>query len=458
MSTTILGIDIGSTKICAIIAEHSENGIKILGSGIAKSKGLKKGVITNIEHASKSIKNALNDAKRVAGIPYERVIVSVSGAFTKGVDSYGVINVPSGEIGIKEINRAIQMANHNANISNDYEKLHLLPYNFKVDEQEYIEDPLGMSGTRLEVQAHLIAVQKSALGNLKKAIKSAGLEADNLVLSGYASAIAVLKEDEKELGAAVIDMGGATCNLIIHSGNSIRYNDFLGVGSNNITNDLSMALHTPLHAAEEIKIHYKALKEAKKEVIELPTIGDESHTNEVSFEIITNVIYARIEETLMILAKSIEESGFKDSIGSVVLTGGFTEFDGLREIAESIFDDKPVRIAKPNETEGFFEDLKAPSFSTAIGLILYGAGKFTPYEIDSNNKLRYKEEKIEPSKNIQNIIETEEEEKNTDLKKDLNIPKPPYAIEDDTILEEYEESYGFKERIKRFWNMLTQLF
>ncbi len=458
MSTTILGIDIGSTKICAIIAEHSESGIKILGSGIAKSKGLKKGVVTNIEYASKSIKNALNDAKRVAGIPYEKVIVSVSGAFTKGVDSYGVINVPNGEIGIKEINRAIQMANHNANVSSDYEKLHLLPYNFKVDEQEYIEDPLGMSGTRLEVQAHLIAVQKSTLGNLKKAIKSAGLEADNLVLTGYASSIAVLKEDEKELGAAVIDMGGATCNLVIYSGNSIRYNDFLGVGSNNITNDLSMALHTPLQAAEEIKIHYKALKESGKEVIELPTIGDESHKNEVSFEIITNVIYARIEETLMILAKSIEESGFKESIGSIVLTGGFTEFDGLREIAEGIFDGKPVRIAKPNETEGFFEDLKAPSFSTAIGLILYGAGNFTPYEIDSNNKLRYKDEKIEPSKNIQNIIETEEEEKNIDLKKDLNIPKAPYAIEDDIILEDYEENYGFKNRIKKLWNMLTQLF
>jgi len=458
LSTTILGIDIGSTKICAIIAEHSEKGIKILGSGIAKSKGLKKGVITNIEHASKSIKSALNDAKRVAGIPYEKVIVSVSGAFTKGVDSYGVINVPGGEIGIKEINRAIQMADHNANISNDYEKLHLLPFNFKVDEQEYIEDPLGMSGNRLEVQAHIIAVQKSALGNLKKAIKAAGLEADNMVLNGYASSIAVLKDDEKELGAAVIDMGGATCNLVIHSGNSIRYNDFLGVGSNNVTNDLSMALHTPLQAAEEIKIHFKELKESGREVIELPSIGDETHKNEVSLEIIHNVIYARIEETLMILAKSIEESGFKDSIGSIVLTGGFTEFDSLRDIAENIFDDKPVRLAKPNETEGFFEDLKAPSFSTAVGLILYGAGKFTPYEIDSNNKLRYKDEKIEPSKNIENIIRTEEEEKETDLKKDLVIA-PPESYNDQIIApEEYEESYGFKERIKRFWNMLTQLF
>ena len=457
MSTTILGIDIGSTKICAIIAEHKEEGIKILGSGIAKSKGLKKGVITNIEYASKSIKNALNDAKRVAGIHYEKVIVSVSGAISKSVDSYGVVNVPTGEIGIKEINRAIQMADHNANISHDYEKLHLLPFNFKVDEQEYIDDPLGMSGTRLEVQTHLIAIQKSALGNLKKAVKAAGLEIDNLVLCGYASSIAVLKEDERELGAAVIDMGGATCNLVIHSGHSIRYNDFLGVGSNNVTNDLSMALHTPLHIAEDIKINYKSLKESNQEVIELPGIGDENHTHEVSLEIITNVIDARIEETLMILAKSIEDSSFKDDIASVVLTGGFTEFDGLRELAISIFDDKPVRLAKPNETEGFFEALKAPSFATAIGLILYGAGKFTPYEIDSNNKLRYKDEKIEPSKNIHKIVETEEEEKKNDLKNDLVIDSE-YDNDQIADLAEYEESYGFKERLKRFWNMLTQLF
>ncbi len=457
MSTTILGIDIGSTKICAIIAEHREDGIKILGSGIAKSKGLKKGIVTNIEHASKSIKNALNDAKRIAGIHYEKVIVSVSGAMAKGVDSYGVVNVPTGEIGIKEINRAIQMANHNANISHDYERIHLLPFNFKVDEQEFIEDPLGMSGTRLEVQAHIIAIQKSALGNLKKAVKGAGLEIDNIVLSGYASAIAVLKEDEKELGAAVIDMGGATCNLVIHLGNSIRYNDFLGVGSNNITNDLSMALHTPLHAAEEIKINYKKLKESGQEVIELPRIGDENFTHEVSFEIISNVIYARIDETLMILAKSIEDSGFKESIGSVVLTGGFTKFDSLREMAMNAFDDKPVRIAKPNETEGFFEALREPFFSTAVGLILYGAGKFTPYEIDSNNKLRYKDEKIEPSKNIQNIIETEKDEKESDLKSDLTIEEG-YEKEPITDIVEYEESYGLKERLKRFWNMITQLF
>ena len=239
----ILGIDIGSSKICAIIAEKNDEGIHIIGAGISKSQGLKKGIITNIELASKSIRNALNDAKRVAGTHLEKAIISISGAYTKSIDSYGVVNIPGKEIGIREINRVMQMADHNANIPIEYEKLHILPYNFKVDDQEFIDDPLGMNGTRLEVQTHIITAQKSSLSNLKKAVISAGVEIENIVLNGYASSIAVLNEDERELGVAVIDIGGATCNLVIHAGNSIRYNDFLGIGSNNITSDLSMALH-----------------------------------------------------------------------------------------------------------------------------------------------------------------------------------------------------------------------
>ena len=167
----VLGVDIGSTKICAIIAQKSDTGtIKILGAGIAKSQGIKKGNITNIELASRSIKHAINDAKRVAGTHFDQVLVSVSGAFTKGFDSHGVVNVPSKEIGIKEINRVMQMADHNANIPAEYEKLHILPYNFKVDDHINIEDPLGMNGSRLEVQVHIITVLKSSLNNLKKAL------------------------------------------------------------------------------------------------------------------------------------------------------------------------------------------------------------------------------------------------------------------------------------------------
>jgi len=454
LSTKILGIDIGSSKICAIIAEKDDNGIKILGAGIAKSHGLKKGIITNIELASKSIKNALNDAKRVAGTQYEKVVVSISGAYTKSIDSSGVVNIPNRDIGIREINRAMQMADHNANIPNEYEKLHILPYNFKVDDQEFIDDPLGMNGARLEVQTHIITAQKSSLSNLEKAVKSAGVEIDNIVLGGYASSIAVLNEDEKELGVAVIDIGGATCNLVVHTNNSVRYNDFLGVGSLNITNDLSTALHTPLGAAENIKINYGSLHGNSSDLIELPIIGDDGSTHEVSLEIVSNVIYVRVEETLMILAKSLEDSGYKDQMGAgVVLTGGLTKLGGIRELASAIFDNMPIRVAKPKEMDGLFETLRDPGYSTAIGLVLYGAGHFTPYEIDSNKKLRYKDETISPSKNVETVLNGEDTDSLSDLGSGIENAKDKLA--NIAEIKERDSGNGFFTKV---WNRMTQLF
>jgi len=450
----VLSVDIGSTKVCAIIAQTGEDGVKILGAGISKSQGIKKGIITNIELASRSIKHAINDAKRVAGTHYDRVIVSISGAYTKSVDSYGVVNVPNKEIGIKEINRVLQMADHNANIPNEYEKLHVLPYNFRVDDHTNIDDPLGMNGSRLEVQVHIITVLKSSLNNLKKAVKSASVEIDNIVLNGYASSIAVLNEDEKELGVAVVDLGGATSNIVIHQGNSIRYNDFLGVGSNNITNDLSMALHTPIGAAERVKIDYGSLKSESNDTIELPSIGDESNSNDVSLEIVSNVIYARVEETLMIISKSIEDSGFADQLGAgIVLTGGLTKLDGIKELAQAIFNNMPVRLARPNESEieGMFDTLKGPEFATSIGLVLYGAGKFTPYEMDSSRNLRYKDEVISMSNRGTDPMHEEDEE----------LFENNRGIEDDSdefIIDDLVESGSNESGLKRLWNKISQLF
>ena len=454
MSTTILGIDIGSSKICAIIAEKSDDDIKILGAGIAKSHGLKKGIITNIELASKSIKNALNDAKRVAGTQYEKVVVSISGAYTKSIDSSGVVNIPNRDIGIKEINRAMQMADHNANIPNEYEKLHILPYNFKVDDQEFIDDPLGMNGARLEVQVHIITAQKSSLSNLEKAVKSAGVEIDNIVLGGYASSIAVLNEDERELGVGVIDLGGATCNMVIHTGNAVRFNDFLGVGSLNITNDLSTALHTPLGAAENIKINYGTLHGNSSDLIELPVIGDDGSTHEVSLDIVSNVIYVRVEETLMILAKALEDSTYKDQLGAgIVLTGGMTKLEGIRELASAIFDNMPIRVAKPREMDGLFETLRDPGYATAIGLVLYGAGHFTPYEIDSNKKLRYKNETIAPSKNVQDVLDGSDNDTLTNDESGIESARDKLAVI--SKMEDKKETNGFFTKV---WNRMTQLF
>ncbi len=388
MSDTVLAIDIGSTKICAIIAEIKAGDVHVLGHGLAKSQGIKKGAITNIELASKSIKKAINDAKRIAGSNITSATVSISNAYAKSLNSTGIVNIPHKDISIKEINRVMQTALYNANVPNEYEVIHVLPYNFRVDDQDFIEDPFGMNASRMEVDVNIIMTQKSNLSNLKKAVRSAGVEIDGIVLSGYASAIAVMDEDEKELGVAVIDLGGQTSNLVVHVGNSIRYNDFLGVGSNHITNDLSMALHTPLQVAENVKIRHGNLIETSNEVIELPIIGDEENRNGVSLEIVHSVIFARVEEALMILAKSLEKSALKEQIGSgIILTGGMTKLKGIRELAQSIFPAMPVRIAKPKEIEGLFEELKDPAFATVVGLLLYKAGKHTQYEINFNQEM-----------------------------------------------------------------------
>ena len=419
MSDTILAIDIGSTKICAIIAEIEGEHVKILGHGICRSQGIKKGAITNIELASKSIKKAVNDAKRIAGSNISSAIVSISNAYAKSLNSTGIVNIPHKDISIKEINRVMQTALYNANVPNEYEVIHVLPYNFRVDDQDFVEDPFGMNASRMEADVNIIMTQKSNLSNLKKAVRSAGIEIDGIVLSGYASSIAVVDEDERELGVAVIDLGGQTSNLVIHVGNSIRYNDFLGVGSNHITNDLSMALHTPLQVAEDVKIRHGNLIETSNEIIELPIIGDEENRNGVSLEIVHSVIFARVEEALMILAKSLEKSALKEQIGAgIILTGGMTKLKGIRELAQSIFPAMPVRIAKPKEVDGLFDELKDPAYATVVGLLLYRAGGHTQYEINFNQEMLH-------SKQL-----------HTDNLGDINLNDPEYTQQQQSVPKE----------------------
>lgn len=455
MQKTVLAIDIGSTKICAIIAKIEGEAISIMGADVAKAAGLKKGSITNIDQASKSIKNAVDGAMRVAGTTVERAIVSLSAAYTKNIESSAIVNIPNKEIGIKEINRVMQTSLYNANIPSEYEILHALPYNFKVDEQDFIEDPLGMNASRLEVETLIITTQKSNLSNIRKSVKAAGIEIDNLILSGYASAIATLNEDERSLGCALIDMGGSTSNLVIHAGNSIRFSDFLGVGSNHVTNDLSMALHTPLNIAEKVKTSHGTLRAPSNDLIELPTIGDESSTQEISLEVVYNVIYARVEETMMILAHAIEKSGLKDHLGAgIILTGGFTKLEGMRELAIAVFGNMPVRLARPQRMDGLFDQLNDPSFSTALGLVRYAAGAFTPYEIDVNKNMRHHNEPTSAREEVQL----------TPLDPKMG-KQAKHILEDDDIL-----AKGFGEinqnkpteaktsAFGKFWQWATQLF
>ena len=452
MSRTVLAIDIGSTKICAIIAEIADdNSIAITGAGVSKAQGLKKGSITNIELASKSIKTALNDAKRVSGSNVKTAIVSISGTYTKSLNSNGIVNIQNKEVSFKEIERVMQTSLYNANIPNEYDVLHALPFNFKVDDQDFIEDPLGMNASRLEVETHIITTQKSNLNNLRKAVRGAGIEVENIILNGYASSIATLNDDEKELGVAVIDMGGNTSNVIIHSGNSIKYNDFLGVGSNHVTSDLSMALHTPLNVADNVKLNYGSLLTPSNDLIELPIIGDENTTHEVSLEVVHNVIFARVEETLMILAQFIENSGLKDQLGAgIVLTGGFSRMEGIRDLAVATFGSVPVRLARPIEMDGLFENLRSAEYASAIGLIMYSANSFTPYEIDVNKRVRH-------------TNETPAKESNVNFSDEPEIPVAP-SIEDSitetmvTLPSKKEKKSDEAGAFTKFWNWATQLF
>ena len=429
MNTPILAIDIGSTKICAIIGEIKDGQLEVAGHGISKSQGIKKGAISNIELASKSIKDAVDDAKRVAGINLSRATISISGAYIKSLKSSGVVNIPNQEISINEINRVMQTALYNANIPNEFDILHVLPYKFKIDEQDFIEDPNGMNASRMEVDTHIIMTGKSNLGNLKKAVNAAGIDISKVVLSGYASSLSVVSDDDKERGVAVIDLGGQTSNLVIHVGNAIQYNDFLSVGSNHITTDLSIALHTPLESAEHLKITKGTLLETESEEIQLEIIGDENNLNSVSLDIVQDIICSRMEETLSILANSIEKSGLKNQLAAgLVLTGGMTHITGTRELAQALMPNIPVRIGKPTNITNISEDLDSAEFSTVIGLIHYESGKHTEYELDGSKTMLHSKdythkESLQDIASIQNI--------NSATKPKISVSTPSFEDKND---------------------------
>ena len=475
MGRHILGIDIGSSKICAVIADVKEDNTPyIIGMGNQRSQGVRKGLIVNIELASKAIKSAIDYAKSQAETDMlNKAIVSVSGAYTRSLQSSGVYNIEEGEITIKEIGKAIANAVYNTphpGIPPDFEILHVLPYRFKLDGQDYIQDPMGMTGSRLEVFVHIVIAQKSSLENLKKTIHLAGVEIENLVLSSYAASISVLSDDEKELGVACIDMGGNTCEIMVHEGNAMRFNSYLGVGSHNITTDLAMGLNTKPAAAEEVKITYgNLISNEEDRRIEVPSVGADEGVHFASLNKAQEVMRQRVVETFGILKQYIEKSGLRDSLGAgIVLTGGMIQLSGIKEIASKlIFQKIPTRISKPIEMPGLFDELRNPAYAAVLGLIWYGAGKYTNYEKDSKGNICYKE-----SRRLEEVSEVPSFHPQggygayegvsirstdlTDLKEDLLEDK-----ERRTIQEQYrmQKKGGFYEKIKsRITDFADKLF
>ncbi|GAA7526850.1 cell division protein FtsA [Helicobacter pylori] len=419
----VIGVDIGSRKICAIVAEFKEGVLRIIGtahqdSKEITSKAIKRGRINSLSHASSAIKEVINNAKKMAGLnadgdknnpmphfgeyhPKTKAIVSFSGAYTESIrDVTGVASTKDNVVTIDEISRAINNACAKAGLDNDKHILHALPYRFTLDKQE-VNDPLGMSGTRLEVFIHIIYTEKNNIENLEKIMIQSGVEIENIVINSYAASIATLSNDERELGVACVDMGGETCNLTIYSGNSIRYNKYLPVGSHHLSTDLSHMLNTPFPYAEEVKIKYGNLsfessEETPSQNVQIPTTGsDGNESHIVPLSKIQTIMRERALETFEIIHRSIQDSGLEEHLGGgVVLTGGMALMKGIKELAKAHFTNYPVRLAAPVEKYnimGMFEDLKDPRFSVVVGLILYKAGGHTNYERDSKGIIRYHE-------------------------------------------------------------------
>ena len=465
MSNTILAIDIGSSSITAVIAKHDlEYNINILGTGIQNSEGVNKGLIINIEEASKAIKNAVTLAKRNTTETIETSVVSVSGSYTKSIRSSGSVNVPNGLITETEINQVMQMALYNATIVPEYEVVHVIPIFFKVDDSVDVDNPLNMNGSRLEVSVYIVTAKRTALTNIKSALKVSGVDMTTFVLDGYASAISILDNQQKRFGTTVINLGATTTEFVCYKGNSMIYNGFIPVGSNHITNDLSVMLHTPPMAAERIKTEYGSLtkdytpnNELGVTKVKIPRIGDEDTNSEVALDYIQTIIHARVEEVLVLVKNQLKKSGILDNIGSgIVVTGGMSSLEGIKPLAEKIYQGIPISVSNPKNIKNGYLNFDDPSMSTIVGLLEYSLGATRNYELDSSKQL-VKPIKKEPR--IENkVIENSQvsaDQMRAELNRDLSTPNEENR-DTSAVLTPLEKDK--KKGVSKFWSKISEWF
>ncbi|MEA3288903.1 MAG: cell division protein FtsA [Campylobacterota bacterium] len=448
MNKSILAIDIGTTCITAIAAANDfSNRINILGVGKSKSKGVKKGNIVDINLAGGCIKEAITGALNSVGNTESSVVVSISGANTKTLRSNGSINV-RGMITHSEIKQVLKMALYNAQIIPDYDVIHVLPIFFRVDDGATITNPLNMNGSRLEVSVSLITAKKTSLTNVKNALKQANLEVDKFVLSGYANALSTLEQDQKKVGTAVINFGGSTTQIVVYKGSSIIYNDFLPIGSEHITDDISVMLHTPYSAANMIKKQYGTLlsindddNENSIRKVKLPILGNETETKEISLDQIQPILHARIEEILCLIYNKLKESSVLENMdGGFILTGGMTHIPGIKELASEVFGHLPVKISNPKNIQNGYIDFNDPAMATIVGLLVYELDTEKSFELNSKSELRSSEilkenENVQTTQNETTHTETIQQESHSlkdlqDIKtiKDQNQDEKPKKL------------------------------
>ncbi|MFZ9406523.1 MAG: cell division protein FtsA [Burkholderiaceae bacterium] len=367
----VVGLDIGTSKIVAVVAEMRPDGqYEVVGLGQHESRGLKKGVVVNIETTVASIQHALEEAELMAGCKIRSVYTGIAGSHIRSFNSIGMVAIKDKEVTDADVARVIETAKA-VNIPTDQQILHVLPQEFIIDGQDDIREPIGMSGVRLDVKVHIVTGAVSAAQNIVKCVRRCGLEVHDLILQPLASSTAVLTDDEKELGVALVDIGGGTTDVAIFTGGSIRHTAVIPIAGDQITSDIAMALRTPTPDAEDIKIRHGIAKQSladPSEQIEVPGIGDRGPRS-LSRQALAAVIEPRVEELFSFVQQAIRESGYEELLSSgIVLTGGSSQLPGLAELGEDIFL-KPVRLGVPAYSGSLAEVVGTPRFATVIGLL-----------------------------------------------------------------------------------------
>jgi cell division protein FtsA len=383
----IVGLDIGTSKIVALVADvPPEGGINILGLGSAPSRGLKKGVVVNIEATVSAIQRALEDAELMANCKIGQVYTGIAGSHIRSINSHGMVPIRDREVTQNDIDRVIETARA-VNISTDQQIVHVLPQEFIIDGQEGVREPLGMSGVRLEVKVHIVTGAVSAAQNIVKCVRRCGLEVKDLILQPLASSMSVLNDDEKDLGVCLVDIGGGTTDLAVFTRGAIQHTAVLPIAGDQITNDIAMTLRTPTREAEELKIqHGIALRQLAdaREMIEVPGIGERG-ARMLSKQLLSEVIEPRVEELYSLVQAELRRSGFEEQISSgIVLTGGSSQMKGMVELAEEVFH-VPVRVGVPEYVGGLSERVRSPAYATGVGLLLAGMEK---HELDEAAKIQ----------------------------------------------------------------------
>ncbi len=370
----IVGLDIGTSKVVSIVGEVTpDNDIEVIGIGSHPSRGLKKGVVVNIESTVQSIQRAVEEAELMAGCQIHSVYAGIAGSHIRSLNSHGIVAIRDKEVTTADVERVIDAARAVA-IPADQRILHILPQEFIIDNQEGIREPIGMSGVRLEAKVHMVTGAVSAAQNIIKCVRRCGLEVDDIILEQLASSYAVLTEDEKELGVALVDIGGGTTDMAVFTEGAIRHTAVIPIAGDQVTNDIAVALRTPTQHAEEIKIKYAcALTQlaSPDETIEVPSVGDRP-ARRLARQTLAEVVEPRYEELFTLVQAELRRSGFEDLCAAgVVITGGSAKMEGVVELAEEIFH-MPVRLGLPQYISGLVDVVRNPIYSTGVGLLLFG--------------------------------------------------------------------------------------